>query len=227
MSIFVNTYFRNLSADESIRRVAVIVAYPADETIWAGGLFLSQPKWQWTVVAVRQTSKPDCRERFQNALKRLGARGEILPSQHARPPGPVTTEEIHGAVERILELVEPDLVVTHSPAGECARLADRGLVGKTVSKLWKEGKFHESRLWTFAYEDSSGKRDPIAIDTADRYSCLSREVWTEKRSILIEVYGFAPDSFIARAVPREEAFFCLRNREKSLTPGKPAPAFDS
>ena len=77
MSTFVETHFRNLSSDVSIRRVAAVVAYPGDETVWAGGLILTQPRWNWTVVALSHTSKPDCQASFKRALERLGACGEI------------------------------------------------------------------------------------------------------------------------------------------------------
>ena len=35
-------------------------------------------------------------------------------------------------------------------------------------------------------------------------------IWREKYDIITKTYGFAPDSFEAKATPHEEAFWCFK-----------------
>ena len=41
------------------KAVAVIVAHPDDETLWAGGTILSHPSWQWFIVCLCRGSDKD------------------------------------------------------------------------------------------------------------------------------------------------------------------------
>jgi hypothetical protein len=70
----------------------------------------------------------------------------------------------------------------------------------------------------FAYEDGGGKYLPRPVRDADVYIRLTEEIWQQKFDLITKVYGFAPDSFEAKATPREEAFWLLeagRSRAKA------------
>ena len=41
---------------EKPRSVAVIVAHPDDETLWAGGMILAHPLWDWLIVCLCRSS---------------------------------------------------------------------------------------------------------------------------------------------------------------------------
>ena len=50
------------------KSIAVIVAHPDDETLWAGGTILSHPANNWFVVSLCRASDKDRSTRFYNTL---------------------------------------------------------------------------------------------------------------------------------------------------------------
>src|SRR5512147_433990 len=65
------------AGQQKTKSVAVIVAHPDDETLWAGGMILTQPTWHWFVVTLCRGSDEDRAPRFYRALKALGAEGTM------------------------------------------------------------------------------------------------------------------------------------------------------
>jgi len=196
------------------RRVVMVVAYPGDETLLAGGHILSNPTWDWHVISVFESSKTSFRTRFFQALERLGATGEVLGFSSSDNPKTLHLKEAVASVVQDPEKGPLALLVTHSPKGECERLPGRDRIGRIVTRLWQKGENQLSDLWLFAYEEGvTGYL--YAADSSDRSICLPSDISAAKRNILTDVYGFAPDSFVARACPDEEAFHCFRNREDS------------
>ena len=59
----------------SEKSVAVIVAHPDDETLWAGGTILSHPEWKWFIVCLCRGNDEDRSFRFKKALKILKSEG--------------------------------------------------------------------------------------------------------------------------------------------------------
>ena len=59
------------SALGAIRQVAVVVAHPDDETLWAGGLLLGHPEWSPFIVTLCRGQDPDRAPKFQRALECL------------------------------------------------------------------------------------------------------------------------------------------------------------
>jgi LmbE family N-acetylglucosaminyl deacetylase len=57
------------------RSVAVIVAHPDDETLWAGGTILNHPAWKWFIVCLCRGCNKERSIRFYNALKALKSEG--------------------------------------------------------------------------------------------------------------------------------------------------------
>ena len=53
--------------------VAVIVAHPDDETLWAGGAVLLHPEWRCSIFSLCRASDPDRAPRFERAARELGA----------------------------------------------------------------------------------------------------------------------------------------------------------
>jgi LmbE family N-acetylglucosaminyl deacetylase len=56
------------------KAVAVIVAHPDDETLWAGGTILSHPSWHWFIVCLCRGSDKDRAPRFLRTMQVLGLR---------------------------------------------------------------------------------------------------------------------------------------------------------
>ena len=122
---------------------------------------------------------------------------------------PLPAAEVEETVLRLLAPVEFDIVLTHGPGGEYTRHRRHEECCRGVSMLWCAQRLSTRRLWMFAYEDGGGSRLPLARADADRREMLPPDVWREKRSILIDLYGFSKDSWEVRAAPREEGWWCF------------------
>ena len=61
----------------SSKKVALIVAHPGDEALWAGGTILSHPSWDWFIVSLSRGGERDHTQKFLQALQQLGANGVI------------------------------------------------------------------------------------------------------------------------------------------------------
>jgi LmbE family N-acetylglucosaminyl deacetylase len=201
--------------------VAVLVAHPDDETLWAGGTLLSEPDWAPFVTTLCRGSDVDRAPKFFTALTRLAAHGAMAdlddgPAQHPLPDQQVERALLDGLPSRRF-----DRILTHSPLGEYTRHLRHEEVGRAVLRLWLAGELVAPELWLFAYEDGDGKHLPTAISTADVFRELPIDLWQKKLNIVTQVYGFSPDSWEARATPPREAFYRLKTRAEAsawLTP---------
>ena len=191
------------------RNCAVVVAHPAEETLWAGGTILLHPESKWTVVAVSGKNGPVTAERFDRAMDALGAsglRGEV----------PDTTDhsfraarQLQKAILDLLPVARFDLVITHGPWEEYTRHRNHEDVGKAVFALWENDMLLTRQVWRFAYEDGGGKYLPRFVPDADQLRWLPEQTWKRKYEILTDIYGYSPDSFEAKTTPRQESFWCF------------------
>ena len=191
------------------RTVTVVVAHPDDETLWCGGLMLRHPEWHWHVAALCRGDDADRAPKFERAMQRFGSARSIGalddgPDQDPLPPARVST-----AVLQLVPDREHDLVITHGPFGEYTRHRRHEECCRAVVDLWASSRLAAQRLWMFAYEDGGRKYLPRVRDDADRRDELPRKIWEAKRGVIVDLYGFAPGSWEARATPREEGFWCF------------------
>lgn len=191
----------------SIKTVAIIVAHPDDETLWAGGTILSNPYWECFIISICRGSDKERAPRFSNALQLLHATG-IMGDLDDGPEQMSLEEQI--VEQTILELLPKkhfDLVISHNPSGEYTRHARHEEVSKAVITLWHKGKIAASELWTFAYEDSHKACYPKSVESASIYQPLPKRIWLKKYSIITETYGFEPSSWEAKTTPKAESFW--------------------
>ena len=199
----------NLIRAFPFKKVAVIVAHPDDETLWAGGMILMHPQCQWTILSLCRADDPDRAPKFFKAATLYGATGLMGtlsdgPEQEALP-----LNIVEQTITSLLPAAPYDLIITHSPAGEYTRHKRHEETGRAVLALWKDKKITAPQAWLFAYGDGDRKDYPKAISSADRTICLPREIWRKKYAIVTQTYGFLPDSFEARTTPEKEAFWCM------------------
>ena len=188
------------------RNVAVIVAHPDDETLWAGGTILMHPEWDWTGVARCRRSDPDRAPRFSSALLQLGAHGRMADLDDSPEQPPLPEAKVQEAILSALPEAAYDTVLTHGPRGEYTRHLRHEETARAVVALWEARRIKARKLWMFAYDDGGGKHLPRVAAKASMKITLPSIVWQRKRAIIEETYGFTPDSFEARTTPREEAF---------------------
>jgi LmbE family N-acetylglucosaminyl deacetylase len=193
----------------AITRAAVVVAHPDDETLWAGGTILAHPEADWFVAALCRGDDPDRARRFLRALERLGATGRMAALDDGPRQIQLPDDQVQQAVLSLMPAGRLDLVLTHGPRGEYTRHRRHEETCRAVAALWASGRIAAGQMWLFAYDDAGGCRLPRAVPGAHRKVLLSDAVWVRKRSLVTDEYGFAPDSFEARATPREEAFWCF------------------
>lgn len=193
----------------AIRRVAVVVAHPDDETLWAGGLLLSHPEWSSFVVTLCRGSDPDRAPKFLSAVERLNAQGSMGDLDDSPDQAPLSATRVRDTILSLLPGRDFDLLITHAPRGEYTRHRRHEEVSRAVRVLWKRGDLRAGKLWQFAYEDEGGTGSPRPIENADLQFPLSEELWNRKLAIITDVYGFSADTWEARAVTRSEAFHCF------------------
>ncbi|HTA93189.1 MAG TPA: hypothetical protein VK745_26605 [Polyangiaceae bacterium] len=201
--------------------VAVLVAHPDDETLWAGGTLLSEPGWAPFVTTLCRASDADRSPKFFRALAAMAAHGAMADLDDGPAQRPLQDAQVEQTLLGLLPCRRFDRILTHCPLGEYTRHLRHEEVARAVLRLWLAGEILAPELWLFAYEDGAGQHLPTAIATADVVRDLSLVVWKKKINLVTTVYGFSPDAWEARATPRREAFFRVKTRDEAaawLTP---------
>lgn len=196
--------------------VAIIVAHPDDETLWAGGVILSHPEWQCNIFCLSRGSDPDRSHRFAEAVKIYGAKGVMGDLDDGPEQKPLNEEEVEIVLLDLLNPTHFDLIISHNPSGEYTRHKRHEEISKAVIRLWHNGKIIASELWAFAYEDGNKKYYPKPIETANIYRLLSKQIWLRKYSLITETYGFGENSWEAKTTPKAESFWQFTNSEDAM-----------
>jgi len=191
--------------------VAVLVAHPDDETLWAGGTLLMQRTWALFVLGACRGSDLDRAPKFLRVLSQLGAQGRLADLDDGPLQSPLADSIVESALLESLPSTCFDRILTHSPLGEYTRHRRHEEVARAVLRLWSRGQLQARELWLFAYEDGNREYLPHARADADIMNELPFAVWQQKLALLTESYGFGPESWEARATPRREAFFLLKS----------------
>jgi len=198
---------------ETIKSVAIIVAHPDDETLWAGGTILSHPTWKCFVVCLSRASDKDRAPRFYKALKELKSEGIMGDLDDGQEQHLLNENEIESAILKLLPNSHFDLIITHNSNGEYTRHRRHEEVSKAVVNLWNDGKISANELWTFAYEDGNAKYFPKAVENATIFKIIPEEIWQRKYNIMSVTYGFGKNSWELETTPLSEAFWQFKNNE--------------
>jgi LmbE family N-acetylglucosaminyl deacetylase len=188
------------------KTVAIIVAHPDDETLWAGGTILNHPNWHCFILSLCRASDKNRVPKFYNALKILEAEGNMADLDDGPLQKPLDSNLVTGAIMEGLPSYSYDLIISHDPKGEYTRHLRHEEVGEAVIRLWSSEMISANELWTFAYEDGGKKYLPK----------LSQPVWEKKYNLITKTYGFDKDSFEAQTTPRAESFWQFTNHNNAL-----------
>lgn len=193
--------------DSEPKSVAVVVAHPDDETLWAGGTLLSQPTWRPFIISLCRASDPDRAPRFFQVLNILGAEGAMGDLDDGPEQIPLEEREVQKTILGLLPQKQFDIILTHSPAGEYTRHRRHEEIGRAVVRLWNDGQLLTDELRIFAYEDGAKRYLPRPITTGTVYRLLREDIWREKYRLITQTYGFEENGFEAKTTPRAEAFW--------------------
>jgi LmbE family N-acetylglucosaminyl deacetylase len=191
--------------------VAIIIAHPDDETLWAGGLILSNPLWEWFIVCLSRKNDIDRALRFYYALNFYHADGIMGDLDDGPEQFPLNDTVVEQMVLNLLPQKHFDLVITHHPKGEYTKHLRHEETSKAVIELWNNGKIDASELWTFDYEDGNREYYPKAAQNATTYNTLPAEILGKKYALLTDIYGFSKNSWEAKTTPKIEAFLEYRH----------------
>ncbi len=193
------------------KSVAVIVAHPDDETLWAGGTILSNPSWKCFIVCLSRKSDAERSAKFDKALRVLESEGIMGDLDDGPEQKPLDEREVEHAILDLLSPKHFDLIISHNPTGEYTRHLRHEEVSKAVITLWDAGKISTNELWTFAYEDGNKEYYPRSIEKATIYRKLTKRIWLEKYNIITSTYGFEKNSWEAETTPGAESFWQFSN----------------
>jgi LmbE family N-acetylglucosaminyl deacetylase len=187
--------------------VAIIVAHPDDETLWAGGTILNNPSWNCHIISLCRKNDEDRAKKFYAALKILHSSGAMGDLNDEPEQLPINTDVVEEVILDLLPKKNYDLIISHNPTGEYTRHLRHEETSKAVINLWNKREITIKQLWTFAYEDGQKTYLPKAIDDASYFEELEEEVWQKKYKLITETYGFEKNSWEAQTTPKMEAFW--------------------
>jgi LmbE family N-acetylglucosaminyl deacetylase len=191
-------------------KVAIIVAHPDDETIWAGGTLLLHPDWQMTVISLCRGDDSDRAPKFFRAAAEFKAVARIGNLDDGPDQSPLPENNVQQMILSLLPEERFNYLFTHSPYGEYTRHLRHEETSRAVVSLWANKRLTANEVWMFAYEDGEKRYSPRPIKKAHRLINLPEHIWQKKYHIITNLYGFTSDSFEAYAVSREEAFWCFK-----------------
>jgi LmbE family N-acetylglucosaminyl deacetylase len=197
--------------DKKEKTIAIIVAHPDDETLWAGGTILSNSSWQCFVVCLCRKNDRDRAPKFEKVLKIFKADGIMGDLDDGPEQRPLPDSEVRDLIYHLIPHKYFDLIITHSINGEYTRHRRHEETGKAVIELWHASKLNTAELWAFAYEDRHRTYHPIAIEDAPVFYPLPHDLWEAKYNIITDTYGFGKTSWEAQTTPKEEAFWRFLN----------------
>jgi len=189
------------------KSVAVIVAHPDDETLWAGGTILCNPSWKCFIVCLCRGSDNDRAPKFFKTLQILGSEGIMGDLDDGPDQKPLDEAEVEKTILKLLPPSHFDIIISHDPGGEYTRHLRHEEAAKSVIKLWHAGRVSTNELWTFAYEDGNKDYYPRPKKKASLYNQLPEQIWQKKYGIITATYGFSADSFEANTTPKAESFW--------------------
>jgi len=178
------------------KKALVVVAHPDDETIWMGGTIAKYQDVKWTIFSMCRSSDEDRAPKFARVCDCLGAKS-IMTDLDDKDE--LTFEEaVIGAIailKRKLKNKKFDYIFTHNANGEYGH--NRHIVvHQAINQLVEEGFLQVGKILYFNYQKKDKSLDyseMVLGNKSDFVVDLNNDEYQAKRSVMSEIYGFAPD----------------------------------
>ena len=186
-------------------RALVIVAHPDDETIWMGGFILAQPQLSWTIFSLCRASDRDRAPKFQRVCKMYGARAIITDlDDEGRLRKAKTVPIIKKLIAGKIGKRPYNYIFTHGANGEYGHPRHQG-VNRAVQEMVRGKGLTCQKIFYFNYK-KIGLHKLGAKADLNLVWPLSKKVFTQKKSIVSKIYGYAPDGIDVGYCTNPEAF---------------------
>lgn len=199
-----------------VKNVALIVAHPDDETLWAGGTMLLHPTWKCFIVCLCRGDDKERAPRFYQVLKVLRSNGIMGKLDDGPEQKPLDEKDVERTILNLLPPKHFDLIISHNPTGEYTKHIRHEEASRAVINLWHAGKIEADMLWTFAYEDGGKQYYPRPVEAADVCYKLPPQIWLKKYNIITAAYGFSKSSWEAQTTPKAESFWQFQNSAEAV-----------
>ncbi|MFH1822745.1 MAG: PIG-L family deacetylase [Patescibacteria group bacterium] len=186
----------------------VVVAHPDDETIWMSGFILKHPQMSWTIFSLCRASDPDRAPKFLRVCKQYNARAII---EDLEDDGKLNLKQTLPIIKKlILQRIKNkkfDYIFTHGFNGEYGHPRHIG-VYRVVSQLVKEQALKPKAVFYLNYTKKSRKKfAPLfAKKNSNLLLKLTNQKFAQKKKIMTDIYGFAPNNIDVNYCTNPEAF---------------------
>ncbi len=205
---------------EKNKKALVLVAHPDDETIWMGGTILKNKNLSWTIFSLCRASDSERAPKFKKVCRYYSARAIITDlDDEDRLSIKQTIPIIKDLVLKNIAQENFDYIFTHGAQGEYGHPRHIG-VHLAVKELFAKNKISPRVIFYFNYRRKDYHKDfstLIPRKNSNFVVKLSKEQFEQKKKIMANIYGFAPDGIDTNYCTNPEAFFyCHPDRISAL-----------